>query len=106
MTQDGSHGKICTLFLFKIHSPCLSFKEGEHPPPIHATILVTWLLPKDDSLITLGNLVEEYQEIAKALGNKVARHWYWPYVKNGLWWFAKKVGTLAGLGEMFRRFMS
>lgn len=110
---DGKFLKFGTLYLLKIHHPCLTFGKGQHLPPKSATILMTWLLPKDDSLTTLANLVVEYQEIAKALGYKVARHWYWkqaltsvlPYAKSWLWWFVKKAGALAGLGEMIRRFI-
>jgi len=85
-----------------------SLKNFEIPLKF-ADSLVCLFLPKDQALILLGDLIEDYKTLRKDRGNLVAKVWYWRQalsaVLPALRRWGIKIATLCGFEEFVRHYL-
>lgn len=77
-------------------------------PPLFAEYVLQLILMKKDRESLIGDLAEEYAEIATKYGVRKAKFWYHKQVFSSavplLWKAVRSIGTLASLGELIRRY--
>jgi len=78
-------------------------------PPKLADALVCLFLSKDDALILLGDLIEDYKSLRKDRGDTLARIWYWRQAvattRPALRRWGIKMAKVCGFGKVVRRFL-
>lgn len=83
-------------------------KSDSVPPPLpkRAEQIVLLIFPKKIREYLIGDLAEEYAEVAAKHSTKFAKVWYWKQVAASAWPFLKKAltwGLLASTWEWVRR---
>ncbi len=76
--------------------------------PRRAEQVILLIFPKNNREHLLGDLAEEYIEIAVKHGDRFANIWYWKQVVASAWPFLKKAlrwGLLVSSWEWIRRFI-
>lgn len=58
--------------------------DQETKPPINARFLLTCILPRESREAVLGDLEEDYQDVAEEFGEKRANIFYWCQVAKSL----------------------
>jgi len=83
-------------------------KPSERPPKL-ADSIICLFLPKDQALVLLGDLIEDYKPLRKNRGDFVANVWYWRQAlsatRPALQRWGIKIATLCGFEEVVRRFL-
>ena len=89
-------------------SPSEPSQPSQSSAPRLGERILLLILSKEERLNIIGDLTEEYAEIATKHGERFARIWYYKQVATSAWPMIRKAirwGVLASLGAWIRRFI-